>query len=49
MEDALKGKHDEEKKIADRNWLQEQPLEIYKVALHALIRKWFTAMECDGD
>ena len=55
MKEELRGKHyadDEEVKTTARNWLRSQPSEFYKAVsftMHALIQRWKTAVEKDGD
>ena len=53
MKEKLRGKHyaddDEEVKTAARNWLFSQPSEFYKAGIRALIQRWKTAVEKDGD
>ena len=52
IKEELRGKHyadDEEVKKAARNWLCSQPHEFYKAGIHALIQRWKTAVEKDGE
>ena len=52
MEEDLRGKHyisNEEVKTVGIKWLKEQLTEFYKAGIHALIWRWITAIERNGN
>ena len=52
MKEGLRGKHyayDEEVKTAVMKWLREQSTEFYEAGIHALIWRWNSATERNGD
>ena len=52
MKELLRGKHyenDEKVKTAVKKWLCEQSPEFYEAGIHALVRRWNSAIERGGD